>query len=75
MRFQEYKLLVESIRREAFSRQQLAELLGEVVSRICHMQDDEVKPVQSVLSDACEALDKAFDEIDAREAKFEEIEL
>lgn len=75
MIYADYKPLVETLRREAFSRQQLAELLSEVVSRICHMHDDEVKPVQSALSDAREALDKAFDEIDAREAQFEAIEL
>jgi len=72
MEFNQYKQLVYSINNGAFTRQQLLELTGEVISRVCKMDEPELKAVQHDLSEVFEAFDTALDEVDAREAEFAE---
>lgn len=70
MTFDDFKALREQVRAGAFHRQQLAELLGDVVRRLCGMEHPELEEVQHDLSECCEALDVALDNVDARESRF-----
>jgi len=72
MEFNQYKQLVYSIKNGGFTRQQLLELTGEVISRVCHMDEPELEAVRHDLSEAYEAFDTALDEVDARESQFAE---
>lgn len=70
MNFDDFKALRELVRTVPISRQQLAELLGDTVRRVCSMEHPELEEVQHDLSESCEALEIALENVDAREARF-----
>jgi len=70
MEFNQYKKLVSSIKNGAFTRQQLQELTGEVIDRVCQMDEPELEAVKHDLSEAYEDFGAALDEVDAREGQF-----
>lgn len=69
MRYDEFKPLLETLRYSPFTKDQLGELLGEVVGRICRMQDvPELEETQIDLSASHEGYRDALERIAARES-------
>lgn len=66
MNHDEFKALRNTIQNGAFTRHQLAQLLGESVGRICRWDEPEVEAVGHDLSEAHEALGVAIELIDER---------
>lgn len=71
MKFEQFKPLIDTIRNEGFTRQQLMELLGAATERVCRIDEPELEGPKQDLSEAYEAVDNALDEVEARQARNE----
>lgn len=69
MNFDQFKPLREAIEREALSRQQVVDLLGTLIGRVCRMEAPELEPVQHDLSEAHEAFVATLAAVEEREAR------
>lgn len=69
MDFDRLKPLRATLQGESFSRQQLAELLGDVIGRICLLKDPEIEAVQHDLSEAHEQLRNDLGAVEERLAR------
>lgn len=68
MTYDNFKALRDTIRAETLSRQQVAQLLGDVVVRVVMIDEPELRPVQQSLANACEELEAALTKVEYREA-------
>lgn len=66
MDHEDMKRLRDQIAIEHFTRQQLHDLLGSVVNRVCRLDQPELKQVRFDLCDALDAFADANQKIDAR---------